>query len=490
MSLLRRTQLVFAVVAVALAVRLYNLNITYLEPYNNVTRQTVVAMIIRNFYHNGFHFMYPEIDLNGNGPSLYNAEMPVYSYLMALLYRWTGGIHEWAARAVSVFFSMGTLFFLYRLLKRIADSRLALFALFFAALSPLNVALSRSIQPDTTSLFASMGALSMFYDYCLTNRKRFLVISALFFWLAIASKVYALYLAVPLLALAWETQGARAFSDIKNYIYAAISLSALFWYVYMWQQGQTQALYYSTIDYNRGPAYHHVWELFSSHYLLRFIKVFFIHVLTLPGLVLFLAGFVPSFRDKNENFFYIWFASVFLYLVIFWRISIDHSYYQLPFVPVVSYFVARGAQRILDHSWWRVLPGKKVWVSIFWACVLGSTLYFYRGLYFLPDRLKAVVHAGALVRELTPKDSLVIAAFETGPAQLYYCDRKGWEFNIRNNDETELIRDFDSLKKKGASFFVTADRDVLKTCTRFNQYLRDRFKILKETDEFVIFRLV
>src|SRR3990167_680095 len=136
----------FLIFVLALFVRVYNLDLPFLEPYNNITRQVVVGMVARNFYHHGFNFFYPELDDNGTGPYLFNAEMPLYSYLMAIGYWLAGGVREWVARSVSVIFSMGTLFFIHAFARQIAGNRAAFFALLFAAFSPLNVALSRSIQ--------------------------------------------------------------------------------------------------------------------------------------------------------------------------------------------------------------------------------------------------------------------------------------------------------------------------------------------------------
>ncbi len=489
MNSLKQTRIVFAVLGLALALRVYHLNLPFLEPYNNITRQSVVAMMVRNFYQHGFQFFYPEIDLNGNGPSLFNAEMPVYSYLMAIAYWLVGGVQEWAARSVSVFFSLGTLLFLYGLIRRIYDARLALFALIFAAFSPMSVALSRSIQPDMTALFASVGAVYAFYEYHVSFKKRWWVFSTFFFWLAIANKAYTLHLAMPLLAIALKFQDPSVFRQAKNYAYALISLSALLWYAAMWYQGQSQPLYYSTIHYDRGPSYRYVWELFTLPYILQFAKIFFVHLLTLPGSLLFFAGFWPSSNDKKDRLFYAWFVSVLLYMLFFWRISIEHSYYQLPFVPPASFFVARGVIRILHHARWKALLTKVVFAIPFWTAVLVNTLYFYRGLYFLPERLWAVVEAGTAVNKLAPKNSLVIASFRPGSALLYYCARKGWEFDLLSKDESRLIANIEHFREKGASFFVTTDLETLNERRQFHHYLRTHFSVLQENDRFIIFKL-
>ena len=87
-----------ALLGLALAVRTAYLNIPFLEPFNNYSRQSMSASVARNYYERGMNLFYPELDENGTGPSLYNVELPLNAYITAAAYAAIGGVREWAAR--------------------------------------------------------------------------------------------------------------------------------------------------------------------------------------------------------------------------------------------------------------------------------------------------------------------------------------------------------------------------------------------------------
>ncbi len=487
----RRSFPFLAVLVLAAALRFYHLNLPLVEPYNSQTRQGVSAMIVRNMYQHGFNLFYPELDENGRGPYLFNAEMPVYAFLMALGYKIAGGVHEWAVRGVAALLSMGTLLLLYGLIRRRAGEKEALCAGFFFALSPMSVALARAVQPDGTMLFASVAALYSF-DLYLENKNAFyLICSAASMGLAVLTKAYVLYLFIPLFYLAWEREGTGLFKNWRYYLYAAAVASTLSWYVYMWMLGRGQELAYSTISYasGRGAAYTHFWQILSPAYLNAVLKVFALHLLTPVGAVLFALGFFSKVKGEAERFFYAWFFSVVFFMGVFWRTAVEHSYYQLPFVPVCAFFVGKGFCVLGESRFGAVLKKPAVFV-FFAALALAVPLYLYKGLYFLPPQNLAVVEAGRAVDRLSPKDSLVAAASETNPSQLiYYSGRKGWKFDLSEKSEALLIERLEECRKQGAGSFVTAELTLLRQRPLFEKHLRDHYPILEETDRYIVFRL-
>ncbi len=479
---MKRRETAAVVFFAAFFLRVYHLNLPYLESYNNLTRQSVVGMIVRNFYRHGFNFFYPELDLNGNGPSLFAGEVPVYSYLMALAYRFSGGVHEWAARLVSVAVSMGTLYFLYKLVQKATDEKLALYALVFAAFSPLNLALSRSIQPDAMMLFGSAGALYGLYSYFDSKRPAYFVLSAFFLWLAVASKAHALYLFIPLLFIAWQNQGWRLFRRWENYVYAAFCLTPLIWYFHMIRMGETgQLVYGGTLLYGKGDAYADVGRLFGWRTLVSCAKVFLLHVLTPGGAILFFLGWFDR-RKRPDTLFYVWLFSILVYAAVFWPIFIDHSYYQLPFVLPAAYFVAKGFEAAAVS----IKKGGKAAgfaTAVLAVVTLAGMAHLYKGLYFIPKNNLKILKAGEMIQKFTGEKELVIVTNGT-PALLYSCDRKGWEFYPGESTKA----DFEKLKIKGAAYFVALKPESLKE-SWLGPYLRENYKMISENTDFIIFHL-
>lgn len=461
-----------------------------MEPYNAVARQSIVAEVARNYYQHGFHFFYPELDENGKGPYLYNAELPVHSYLMALGYKLVGGVKAWAARLVSVFFSMGALLFLFLFARRLYNEKFALIVLAFAALSPMSLALSRSLQPEAEMIFASVGALYTFYRFQETRQLKYYLFSAALMFLAVAAKLYNGYLFIPLFFIAWQFQGSKVFKDPKNFLTIFIACLPLIWYAVMWHLGQTQHLAYTPYNPRRGPAdKSHLELLFSLHYLKITSKTFLVHILTPLGALLFFPGLWGRIRNKADQIIYVWFFSTVFLMLVVWRAVIDHPYYQFPLVPVAAFFVAKGAEKLAGLSAAKKLF-KMPWLLVFVAVLeIASLAYFYKGLYFIPKRLDSILEAGQAVERLTPPESLVVASFETSAIQLYYCNRKGWTLSVATESEAVLIVTLEKYRKEGAGYFVLSNLKEFERVPVFEKYLRGRYPVVAETKNYVLFEL-
>ena len=52
------------VIGLAIFLRLWNLNLPFVEPYNSMTRQSMVAEIARNFYEHDFNFDFIDINIS------------------------------------------------------------------------------------------------------------------------------------------------------------------------------------------------------------------------------------------------------------------------------------------------------------------------------------------------------------------------------------------------------------------------------------------
>ncbi len=461
--------------------RVYQLDLPIVEPYNSLSRQAIVATVARNFYQHGFNFFYPEIDENGPGPYLYNAEMPVYSYLMALMYLMAGGAREWASRLVSVLFSMGSLAFVYLFLRRLYDARHALPALVFLAFSPLYLAVSRALQPEAAMMFASTGTLYFLYLHYETGKARFLALSALLMAFAVATKVHSLYLFLPALYLAWRYRGASFLRDHAHWAYLAAALAPLVWYYFMWKAGvDDPRLIYRPYDFvkNRGPEGVSYWALFAPSFLRPVAKYFVFHLLTPLGVVLAAAGLFSKAPEKNKVF-YAWLAASVVYVIFFWRILIDHSYYQIPLAPPLAFLMGKGWVLLGER-----VPRKTLWASLALLGVLSAANagYFYRGIYFIPEPQRRIVATGEAVQRLTPPDSLVVASYDTGTIQLYYCNRKGWAFYVRPHAAESLIVEMELLRAQGADYYVIASAKVLDDAPGLESYLRSRYSVVDETD--------
>lgn len=469
-ALVRATALkpsVFLVLLLAAALRFFNLDIPFLEPFNNYSRQSMCASVARNFYEKGFKLFYPEIDENGTGPSLYNVEFPILPYVMALGYKLAGGVREGIARSVSVFISLGFLWVLYLLVRKAEDELTALWALIFVSLSPMVVALSRSVQPDIGMLFTATTALYLFFCYHEVGKRRLLYFSALFLMLAVAMRIYALYFFLPMIYLTWEKEGVSFLKRPRYYVYALIVCLALSWYAYMIWMGKQEVLCYEPYRHSLATAGMSFFDFLKPAHLLLPGKAVFLHLLTPIGALLFLLGLFE--KAKNRRFFLVWLLSTAMYLVLVWRTAVIHPYYFLPLAAPCAFFVAKGAQKI--RPFWIV------WVLA--LLVFANVSYYYQKLYFVPKERMLVVEAGKAVDTLTPNNAIVVAAYDSSPIQVYYNHRRGWVMDLSAKDEQALVNELKGWIEKGATHWMTSKLELLNQRPVFQDYLLRHSKPIK-----------
>lgn len=464
----KRRRVFFLVLALAVCVRVYRLDLPFLEPFNSLSRQAICATVARNYYAHGFNLFYPEID-EGAGPYLYNAELPLNTYLMALAYQAAGGVREWAARSVSVLFSLAWLAALYALVKRLSDPRTALAALTVAAFSPLSVALSRSIQPDVA--MAGLGAAAVWlYARHLDKPSRAKAFgAAALFACAALVKIHALHLALPMAWLAVRQRGWRYFRSVEPYLLALSVLPALVWYAWMAHLGRTLPLVYQPYHYfpddaAPGTTY---WSFFTPETLALNAKFFAVHLMTPLGAIAVIAGLLKKGKTSADSFFAVWASAAVVYLLASWPTAVRQSYYQLALLPPCAYLAGRG----LVWSWDHGRQAGRVFVAAGALLTLPFLAHYYSKLYFLTAEGRAVVEAGRAVDAQVPGDARIVASYGSSPILLYYANRKGWTLDLSENRLEQAVSLFNRALDRGASYFVTARAEDLEKNKIFRRLL-------------------
>ena len=94
------------------------------------------ASIARNFYQNGMHIFYPQIDWRGNSTGYVESEFRLYTYAVALLYH-LFGVHEVIGRLVSVTAYALSALLLFALARRLFEDRAALLSVLFYSMATI-----------------------------------------------------------------------------------------------------------------------------------------------------------------------------------------------------------------------------------------------------------------------------------------------------------------------------------------------------------------
>src|SRR5437667_11330261 len=169
----RTAKLAITLSIFAVAVRLILIGQPYIEELS--WRQSDVAAIVRNFYENGFHFAYPQIDWAGGAPGYVGTEFPILPFLAAICYK-IAGVHEWIGRSQAVIFFAVSLPFFFLLVREIFGGTAAIWATFFYSFAPLNVFAGRSFMPDVASLSLALIGLFFFQRWIDSERPLFFVV--------------------------------------------------------------------------------------------------------------------------------------------------------------------------------------------------------------------------------------------------------------------------------------------------------------------------
>ncbi|AKM79371.1 MAG: hypothetical protein UX85_C0002G0066 [Candidatus Beckwithbacteria bacterium GW2011_GWB1_47_15] len=460
-----------AVFAATFAPRLYRIDNPVADWHS--WRQADTAAVARNFVKGNFNLLYPQSDsllpLNPkqleNPQRLFINEFPFYNAIVALLYR-TFGINEAIARLVSVFFASLGAVFLYLFTLKLFKPKVALIAAFFYAFNPYNIYYGRVIMPDPTFVSLSIISLYFFVLWVKSNRWRDAFLTSLTLALAVLVKPYALFVALPMVYFVLAHKKAAVFKNPQAYFIAFFSLApfVLWRYHYL---AHPEANFDTNWLFNqtgiRFTGAYFRWLIFERLNRLIFAT---------GGFVLFIVGILNSYQDRNRRLVLTWLISVVLYLVIFAMGNVTHDYYQLPLLPVGSILVALGFWFLVDQakSW-----GGKVFSAAAAAALLvisfGFGWYEVRG--FFNVNHWEIVAAGQAVDRLTPKDALVIAAYDADPAFLYQTNRSGWPLGVDIEDKIAA----------GATHYVTVNFDSVAS------YFEDRCQTLEKTDQYLILDL-
>src|SRR6202049_533955 len=191
----RHQNFAIAIGIIAVAVRLIAINQPYIDNWS--WRQSDVAAIARNFYANGFHFAYPQIDWAGDAPGYVGTEFPILPFLAAICYK-LAGVHEWIGRVQAVIFFAVSLPYFFLLVREISGEPAATWALLFYSFAPLSLFASREFMPDVPSLSLAIMGLYFFLRWIENAEKRFFFASAILISLSILIKLPSVLIGAPI----------------------------------------------------------------------------------------------------------------------------------------------------------------------------------------------------------------------------------------------------------------------------------------------------
>ncbi|MFH1706046.1 MAG: glycosyltransferase family 39 protein [Patescibacteria group bacterium] len=460
--------------------RLYRLNAPLLDWHS--WRQADTAAVARNFLKTGFNLLIPKFDDLSNIPSGKEnpegyrfVEFPVYNALHAAFFRLTTALFknfsfEAAGRVVSIFASLGSALFLYLIVELLLGSGPAFVSAAFFLFLPYNIYYSRTILPEPAMVMFSLAGIYYLLNWQKTKKTPLLFLSASLAALAILVKPYAVFLLAPtglvVFGELFFKERSKKGVVAKAFIYAIIScLPFVFWR--LWMGKFPEGIPVNLWLLNQGglrfrPAW---WRWLFAERLGKLILGYW-------GIIFLGLGLITKVKGK-EALFYSWLIGIFTYLSVFARGNIQHDYYQIIAIPVLSVFLAKGV-------WFLLKAPEKVFhrFSSFLLLALSFCFMFGFSWYHIRDYYQInrgeIVELGRLADKILPKDAKVIAPYGGDTVLLYQINRQGWP---------AITHPVSQLINLGASYYLTVDFD------RTTDDLLQKCRVIEKNDKWVMIDL-
>lgn len=442
-------------------------------------RQADTAAVARNFNRFSFDPLRPRYDDLSNiqtgfdNPQGYRmVEFPLYqsigfgfSKVIPVI-----PLEVWL-RVVTILCSLGTLLLVGLMVAYYTDTTTGLVAMFWGAVLPYNIYYGRSILPDPMMVFFSIASLYALHIY---NSKRvqgsswvYLVFSAILASLALLVKPMAVFLLVPAGYLFLRNIKFTWTWVVSVLVFAAVTLSPILW----WRQWIAQfpvGIPVYTWLFNEGNI-----RFKGAWFYWLFAERLGELILGYWGTVLFGLGVLLRPVRGEGAFFRWWLLGVLLYFSVIARGNVQHDYYQILIIPVVTVYLARGTVFL-----WRSRDIFGIWgkcgVVVLSLLLLSLSWYTVRTYYWINKG--EIIEAGKYADAVLPKNAKVIAPYSGDTTFLYQTNRQGWPIGF----------EIDKKISMGATAYLT----VASLDTDFEaQDLAKRYVVLKHTDKYTLIDL-
>lgn len=457
------------IIVVGFLVRLYKIDNPIADWHS--WRQADTAAVARNFYKEGFNPLIPkDDDMTGiaedpiPNPNRYRfVEFPIYSSLVYFAYLINGGIDEKLARMVNIIFSLGSIIFIFVITQRYFKTYTALVASFLFAFIPYNIYYSRTILPEPSLVFFSLGSFYYLNRWIFENSKKVLILSLFFTVAALLTKPQAIFFLIPLAYSYYQKEG-KLWPIPKRYYFFIISaiIPFIFWRIWILQHPEGIPASSWLLNGNGIRFKPIFWKWIIEDRLCR-------EILGPTGFVLLFIGILKRWEAKEGPLLHLLAFSSLLFLLVFATGNVQHDYYQVFIVPALVIFTARGF--VLLISGIKDFICRIITIPI---AILFLFLIIYLGwgqiksLYQINNGV--IVEAGNYANKILPKDAIVIAPYNGDTAFLYQINRIGWstitypiEYLIKNYKCSHYI----SINYDNKTNWVLRNFNVIEKNPRF-----------------------
>jgi len=446
-------------------------------------RQADTAAVARVFEDNGMDIFHPRYyDLSNiqsgkdNPEGFRMVEMPLYQMLGVGLHKIIPYFTiEQALRLVSIFSSFFSAVLIFEIGFLTQSIWIGFMSAFIFSVLPFSVYYGRTILPENTAVCCALFGLYLLLLLAENDSKSGVKLRSVFILgagisssLALLIKPTAAFILLPgIFTYFIKTRGKKGWI-LNMFIFSTVAIFP-FWWWRSWINQFPEGIPVSLWLFNEGNIrFKGAWFywLFGER-IGRLIMGYW-------GTTFLTYGILIPAAKKNIWFIRFLALAVIAYFVVFARGNVQHDYYQIVILPMVSIITGHGIISLFNR--------KSLSESIFSTIIivfvgllgLAFSWYTIRTYYWINH--PEIVEAGIAADKLLPKDAKVIAPYNGDTTFLYHIRRFGWPLG------------FDIGKKitMGATHYIsvadqTTDMEIVDLSTRF--------ELVTRTDKYIIIDL-
>jgi len=425
-----------------------------------------------------YYARYPALSLGHHPLLLGVAEVPFYSVF---------GISVFSGRLTIVFFLLLAAIFLFLLAKSVYDETIAFFSSLLFVTSPYIVEFSRIVMSEIPTLALLITAAYFFYQYCESDKKKYIFAAAVSLSLSIYSKHIAVFMIPVLLFYLLVRRGPRSLLRKEVIFSCLISALLLVPLVLITLKFSRANLNFVTTALSSKPSsfvaplsgrfYYYVNALWERH-------------LTLPVFILSLVSIPVSIyhRDRRTIIFFLWIVCLGMMMVYLgWR----ESRYTIYWIPAFCLFAALTFNYFQTRSW-RVAVATLLLVITGYQFVVSFqekidfTDGYEKAARYIIDNKKggSILYSGIidtgyfiffLRKHQTDRDLIILRA-----DKMLATSKMNWIIDNRIKKRDEI---YEILKNWGVRYVVIED---VESPSRSLEWLRQEVK----SDRFILRKMI
>ena len=428
-------------------------------------RQVTVNMSARNFIETDNNVFYPRVDFAGNKTGITGMEFPALNYLIYLVSLVFGYAH-WYGRLINLIISSIGLWYFYQIIKKYFTPSLAFNATFILLFSAW-FTYSRKIMPDTFSM--SFMLMGIYYGSNYLDAKKSAKNLSLYFafiLLGSLSKLPSMYLLIVFCPFI-ITKTIHPKTKLQFGLVSLVISIIVGVYYFKWVPYLTE--HFGFYHFFMGKSITQGFQEIITNFEKSFEK-FYLEALQIIGFILFLIGVIISIIKKDKKIITLFSLCFAAYLVVIFKAGLTfsrHSYYIIPFTPVMALVAAYTLEKI----------NNKKLIALILALILIESISNKFHDFSIKDDYRAILNLEAKLDSIGGRNELIVINSGEVPTPMYFAHRKGW---IDINDKLLDQAYVKNLKSNGLKRIV-----ILKKV--FGEDVRLPYERNFENADFVIY---